>query len=121
MDLAGPSDRKRPRHEMDEDLFTDHPTLYHDDGNVILRCGKTLFCVHKSILAKHSPVFKRLFTNNASLNRQTMRGLDLLELPDDKDDMESFLNAVYGGLCVVTLCRCTRRLIAALQAYRRTR
>ena len=67
-EYANPS--KRPKFEPDSDTdgidvdekpFVNHPTLYIDDGNVILTTGRTLFCVHWSLLSKHSPVFRELF------------------------------------------------------------
>lgn len=104
---AGPAnlnqepDRKRPRHEMDAELLTNHPTLYFDDGNLILQCHKTLFCVHKSLLSKHSPVFRDILAPGPQLLE--LRGKTLLKLPDDRDDMEALLGTIYDGLCVSSI------------------
>lgn len=104
---AGPAnlnqepDRKRPRHEMDAELLTNHPTLYFDDGNLILQCHKTLFCVHKSLLSKHSPVFRDILAPGTQLLE--LRGKMLLKLPDDRDDMEALLGTIYDGLCVSSI------------------
>ncbi len=52
--------------------FQDHPTLYIElDGNDIPRMGGMLFCVHKSLFSKHSPVFRKLFQRDA----ERFRGL----------------------------------------------
>ncbi|KAI0034784.1 hypothetical protein K488DRAFT_44718 [Vararia minispora EC-137] len=96
--MDGLRDRKRPRPELDEELLIDHPTLYHEDGNAIIKCGRVLFCVHKSILARQSPVFRGMLS--AEGGHPTLRGLVLLELDDDKDDIEAFLNAIYDGMRV---------------------
>lgn len=91
-----PTDRKRPRSELDPELLVNHPALYFDDGNVTLQCGKTLFRVHRSILLKHSTVFQEMLVPA----RDTLRDCTLLKAVDDKDDMEAFLNTIYDGLCV---------------------
>lgn len=80
-------------------VFADHPTLYFEDGNVILRCGKTLFCVHRTLLAKHSEVFRGIFTAQPDGRPQELfRGCLFITLEDAPDDMESLLNTIYDGL-----------------------
>lgn len=96
------SDRKRPRTELDAEAvanaqLTNHPSLYFEDGNVIMKTGNTLFCVHRTILSKHSIVFRDLFAQNT----QAIRGLPSLTVDDGKEDMESLLNAVYDGMSVI--------------------
>ncbi|KAF7972727.1 hypothetical protein HWV62_17192 [Athelia sp. TMB] len=96
-------DRKRPRTEIDaeEDIkqgLTQHPTLYFEDGNLLLRCHQTLFFVHRTLLAKHSVVFRDLITGNTA----TMNGMACLTTDDDTEDMESLLQMVYDGMYVDT-------------------
>lgn len=99
-------DRKRPRTYSNPDehrkVFTNHPTLYFEDGNVILKCGWTLFCVHRSLLSKHSEVFRGLFTPaqaGAEVKPQEFfRGCLFIALDDNSNDMESLLDTIYDGL-----------------------
>ena len=107
----GDSPRKRPRLERDvgivkrEDVgddpevkildFQSHPTLYFEDGNTILSCGSMLFCVHRSLIAKHSPVFKALLE---SAEKRTLRGHRHIEMRESAEDMEAVLNVIYEGL-----------------------
>jgi len=95
------NDRKRPRkldpEEAVNSQLTNHPNLYFEDGNVIMKAGNTLFCVHRTILSKHSTVFRDLFAQNT----ETLRGLPSFTLDDGKDDMESLLNTVYDGMSVI--------------------
>jgi hypothetical protein len=63
--------------------LTTHPTLYFEDGNVIVKTRSTLFCVHRT----HSTVFCDLFAQNT----QTLRGFPSRTVDDDRDDMESLL------------------------------
>jgi hypothetical protein len=93
------NDRKHPHIELDAEAtadaqLTNHPTLYFEDGNVILKTGCTLFRVHRTILSKHSAVFRDLLAQNT----QTLCGFPSLIVDDDKDDMENLINTIYDGL-----------------------
>jgi BTB/POZ domain len=104
---ASEPDRKRPR--IDEPSssqlppnFANHPTLYFGDGNVILRCQKTYFRVHRTLLTRNSPVFRDILAEHDRDNGEQFRGCILLTLDDDVDDMEQLLNRVYDGLYVLS-------------------
>ncbi len=95
--------RKRPKLEPDSDTddidvdekpFVNHPTLYFDDGNVILTTGRTLFCVHRSLLSKHSPVFRELFEQE----HDRFRGLIQIPKEETPEDLEALLGMIYDGL-----------------------
>ncbi|KAI8996660.1 hypothetical protein BD414DRAFT_372804, partial [Trametes punicea] len=93
--------RKRPRpafeaEEQDEKPFVNHPTLYFDDGNVILRAGRMLFCVHRSLLAKHSVVFRELFERG----HEQFRGMLHFTMEETAEEVEALLNVIYDGLRV---------------------
>lgn len=105
---ASEPDRKRPRVDEPTDLhvppnFINHPTLYFGDGNVILRCGKTYFRVHRTLLTRNSPVFRDILATSDRVGGDQFRGCVLLTLDDDADDMELLLNRVYDGLYVLSL------------------
>lgn len=91
--------RKRPRPETDDEdqkPFLNHPTLYFDDGNIILRTGGTLFCVHKSVISKHSTVFRDLVQQGP--NHDRFRGLLQVTMEESREDLECLLNVIYDGL-----------------------
>ncbi|CCM04494.1 uncharacterized protein FIBRA_06674 [Fibroporia radiculosa] len=95
------SPRKRQRVIDEEEkvlAFINHPTLYFDDGNIILSCGSTLFRVHRSILSKHSSVFRTMLDPEVDVKREYMRGFVHVALDDTKDDIEALLNVIYNGL-----------------------
>lgn len=93
----GSNPRKRLREEPK--AFINHPALYFDDGNVILSCGSTLFRVHRSLLSKHSAVFRERFQPPAEdVKPQILRGFPHLILDDTSEDMEALLNVIYDGL-----------------------
>lgn len=92
-------DRKRPRTEIDaeEDIkrqLTQHPTLYFEDGNLLLKCHQTLFRVHRTLLAKHSVVLR----DEIMANTHTLDGVACLATDDDIEDMESLLKMLYDGM-----------------------
>ena len=68
-----------PDHDavMDDDIevvvYENHPSLYFDDGNTIFSCASTLFCVHPSVVSKHSvePVNARALASSRSRSRRT--------------------------------------------------
>ena len=93
--MADPRKRPRLSEEADEKPFVNHPTLYFDDGNIILRAGWTLFCVHKSLLSKHSSVFRDLFQR---MHIDRFRELTLITMEETREDLETLLNVIYDGL-----------------------
>ncbi|KAI0708487.1 hypothetical protein C8Q76DRAFT_627189, partial [Earliella scabrosa] len=95
--MADPRKRPRLSEEADEKPFVNHPTLYFDDGNIILRAGWTLFCVHKSLLSKHSSVFRDLFQR---MHIDRFRELTLITMEETREDLETLLNVIYDGLRV---------------------
>ncbi|KAL0958710.1 hypothetical protein HGRIS_014040 [Hohenbuehelia grisea] len=108
-DMEDTQDRKRPRVDYDNaeetKPFVNHPSLYFDDGNLILQCKdahsttRTLFCVHRSLVAKHSSVFKDIFdAAYAREPQERFRGLAVVHLDeDDKDDLAGLLATIYDG------------------------
>ena len=79
-----------------EPAFQNHPTFYFDDGNIILRTGGTLFCVHRSLLAMHSPTFRDLFRQERDDER--FRGLAHYTMEETREDLEALLKVIYQGL-----------------------
>lgn len=89
-----------------------HPTLYFDDGNVVLsavtRDGIRLyFRVHRSILCAHSPVLADMFDIPPLREdppgqeiAETYDGVLHIQMPDNADDTESFLRVLYDPLYV---------------------
>jgi hypothetical protein len=66
--------------------------VWFDDGNIILEAEQMQFCVHRSVLAKHSDVFRSMFdlaTPDDGNNRP------VLQLADKAQDVEHLLNALY--------------------------
>lgn len=85
-------------------LFEHHASLYLEDGNVCLVSGlpdssspQTVFRgVHKSFLARHSLVFRDLFTLPTDAGTQDQyEGLPLVIMQDRTNEIESLLLTLY--------------------------
>jgi BTB/POZ domain len=75
-------------------------SLYLEDGNIVLSAsqndgGYSLFRVHKSILAKNSPVFSDMFTLSTPDSADIYDGVPIVQLHDDPKDLEQFLEFLY--------------------------
>lgn len=83
-----------------------HPTLWLSDGNIVLTAvsmttkDTVAFRVHKSVLSRSSTVFNDMFSleNNEA---EKFDGLPLVAMPDDAEDVESLLKALYDPWCAV--------------------
>ncbi|KAH9931543.1 uncharacterized protein B0H18DRAFT_989874 [Fomitopsis serialis] len=104
---AAQSSRKRPRPDdldgnTDESAVVEHPSLYYDDGNVILSCENMLFRAHRSVLSKNSPVLREMLETNGEEDRKpdVLRGCLHIALDHTKEDVETLLKIVYNDLRV---------------------
>ncbi|KLO10992.1 hypothetical protein SCHPADRAFT_831748 [Schizopora paradoxa] len=83
-----------------------HETLWYEDGNVVLKTDEHLYRVHKSVLSRHSTVFKDMFdvaedgegeTKDAAESKSVMyEGLPLVALDDGDEDVFNFLSTLYS-------------------------
>lgn len=86
--------------------FEHHTSLYLEDGNICLASGlpdspspRTVFRVHKSLLARHSPVFRDMFALPTDAGVQDQyEGLPLVIMQDRTSEIEPLLLALYDGL-----------------------
>lgn len=78
----------------EEKHFVNHPTLYFDDGNVILGAGRILFCVHRSLLSKHSTVYRDIFEQTQA----RFRGHLHVEMEETAEEVEALVNVIYDGV-----------------------
>ncbi|KAH8108867.1 hypothetical protein DFH11DRAFT_1516297 [Phellopilus nigrolimitatus] len=91
-----------------------HPEFWFTDGSVVLAVGDTLFRVHKTFLARHSGVFRDMFSLPQPLSDpagaavgdtegfegnpgEDLDGCPVVRLHDAPEDVASLLYALYDG------------------------
>lgn len=85
-----------------------HPDLWFIDGSVVLQADQTVFLVHQTQLARHSLIFRDMFSlpqPSASRSRDDKfaRGFPMYEghplvmMHDAAEDVANLLTALYDG------------------------
>ncbi|KAJ7611817.1 hypothetical protein FB45DRAFT_1065830 [Roridomyces roridus] len=71
------------------------PQLWFDDGSIIIQAGNNQFCVHRSILAACSPVFKDMLAFPQPADAELVEGCQVVHLTDAPDEVTVFLKAIF--------------------------
>ena len=90
-------------HNVQDELgVTHHPTLWLNDGNIVLVADKIAFCVHSSVLAMNSTVFKDMFAIPLADDSPRFEGHPVVLLDDQPSQLADFLHYMYrGARCVI--------------------
>ena len=90
--------------------FTTDPTVWYEDGNIVLVAGSTAFRLYKGILASVSPVFRDMFSlakpeDGPGSEGGTIDGCPVVHLTDSAKDLRWFLVLITIGFveCVLFL------------------
>lgn len=98
--------------------FLRQEDLYYADGSVVLlaaHAGKThAFRVHKSVLGSHSKVFSDMFALPSSAENEKYDGVDSVQMPDDAEDLEDLLRALYYPGTILSMLE-NRNPLAAIK------
>lgn len=90
---------KRPRHEsstVDNDArFPTRSDIWFDDGSVVLQAELVQFRVHRTVLARHSSIFKDMFSIPQPPCGAMVEGCPLVLLHDNSEDVYHILTALY--------------------------
>ena len=78
-------------------------TVWMHDGNVVIAAGSSpvhVFKCHKSVLSKHSEVFRDMFGSPVAENAEGLQSpmytsLPKVDLSDSPDDVRAFLAVLY--------------------------
>ena len=87
-----------------------HPDLWFHDGTVILIAESTGFRVYQGLLAKHSEVFRDMFSlpQPTAVASETYEGCPIVHLVDDTaEEIAEVMKILYDGYnkCVVIAFR----------------
>ncbi|KAF7984444.1 hypothetical protein HWV62_14526 [Athelia sp. TMB] len=91
------SNSKRKRDDTDTPLAVTRSDLWLEDGNIVLQAEDTQFKVHRSMLSRHSSVFRDMFMvpQPPILNADVVDGCAVVELSDSAEDLTHALRALY--------------------------
>ncbi|KAF7299353.1 BTB domain-containing protein [Mycena indigotica] len=102
-DAERPLKRHKPQHEHQETNVTEierSPDFWFDDGNIVLQAGPTQFRVAKSMLSRHSSVFRDMFSLPNPTSESTVEGCPVVVLAGDTNtDWKHLLAVMYPAIC----------------------
>ncbi|KAL1726927.1 hypothetical protein EV714DRAFT_286886 [Schizophyllum commune] len=89
---------KRPRVDGDDTTSVQRSDIWFDDGNVVLQAENVQFRVHRSLLARHSPVFKDVFgvPQPKSSSEALVEGCPVVHLTDKASDVHFMLTRLFN-------------------------
>ena len=89
---SAPDDAKNPAR---------HSDLWMDDGSIVLQAENSQFRVHRSMLSRHSSVFRDMFSVPQPTDEKNIEGCPVIYLPDSAEDVSCLLSALYDHQQVV--------------------
>ncbi len=93
-----------------------HPSLWHEDGTIILATPQMLFRVYRGILSRNSPVFRDMFSlpqpsTSSDAGEDIIDGVRVVQIHDRDEDLEPFLSALHIASLVFTMTPLATRFI----------
>lgn len=97
-DLPPPAKRRKTGNEGGNEVVCPvRSDIWFDDGSVILQAESTQFRVHRTMLARHSPVFRDIFSIPQPGDEALIEGCPIIHLSDSAEDIRLTLLALYDG------------------------
>ncbi|KAF5340565.1 hypothetical protein D9611_007302 [Ephemerocybe angulata] len=87
----------------EEETPTQSMEVWFSDGNIVLQAQNVQFKVHKSVLAKHSPVFADMLEMPHANDEPTVDGCPVVELHDSAQDIKHMVLTLYGDKAYVNV------------------
>ncbi|KAJ6606001.1 hypothetical protein DFH09DRAFT_56 [Mycena vulgaris] len=79
------------------EVDTESPSVWFEDGTLIIEAGSVLHRVSRSILAARSSVFKDMLSLPQPPDAETSHGCPIVRLHDSPDDISVFLRAIFDS------------------------
>ncbi len=99
-DEQPPAKRQRSE-DIQDDLPQKSERYWFDDGNIVLKAGDTLYRVHSSIFARHSEVFKDMFSipqpSKQEDETEMIDGCPIISLTDTEYYIEDLISIFYDN------------------------
>ena len=106
---TNPLKRRRTEDELEDDplrMATDSDSnspsttatrsdVWFDDGSVVLQAENIQFKVHRSVLCRHSSVFRDVFSMPHPKDEPTVDSCPVIYLQDSAEDLKHMLLALY--------------------------
>lgn len=105
---TNPLKRRRTEDELEDDplrMSTDSDSnaqsdatrseVWFDDGSVVLQAANVQFKVHRSVLCRHSSVFRDVFSMPHPRDEPTVDSCPVIHLQDSAEDLKHMLLALY--------------------------
>ena len=70
------------------------PTLWFDDGNIVLVARNTAFRIYRGLIASQSTVFSDMLVSSCASADETFDGCPTVQLSDSPEDLTHFLRAL---------------------------
>ncbi len=85
-----------------------HPSLWFEDGTIILASPRMLFKVYQGILSINSLVFRDMFSlpqspTSAGVGEDILDGVCVVQIHDHDEDLVPFLSALHMASLVLTM------------------
>ena len=100
---------KRPRIDSNAEAprppseCTRSPTLWFDDGSIVLQAEGVRFKVYKGILAANSVIFRDMFAMAQATDRELVEGCTVVHLGDKAEELTFVLEALHDSRRQVSL------------------
>jgi len=84
---------------MDQDLIT-RSKVWFDDGSVVIQAEQMQFRVHRSMLSRHSSVFRDMFSIPQPPGdlEPVIEGCSIVHVSESSQDCEDLLTLMYDNL-----------------------
>ena len=95
-----PPAKRRRTQDFQDDPRQKSEKYWFGDGNIVLKAGETLYRVHSSIFARHSEVFKDMFSipqPSEEADAEMIDGCPIIPLMDAEQDLENVISIFYDN------------------------
>ncbi|KDR67627.1 hypothetical protein GALMADRAFT_79593 [Galerina marginata CBS 339.88] len=100
MSKESPPAKRQRTYECPDEEITRASRFWFDDGNVVLQAENRQYRVHRSMLSRHSNIFRDMFNMPQPCEpaEPSVEGCPLILLTDEAEDLEQVLSIFYDNI-----------------------